>query len=111
MLSLCLTEPMLASTQTDLLLTKAEPIGDSGSTLLMVYIRDRKNCCGTAAEERGVRMCKRKTCADMEIHEERDGSGVRAETLYFTSILCFSKLDISFSMFSNHWLPFKKHDI
>ena len=58
-LPLCPTEPMPASSKTDLLLAKAEPISDSGSASVITYLRRKKKLLGqteTAAGERSENM-------------------------------------------------------
>jgi len=52
-LSLCPTEPVPASSKLDLLLAKAEPISDSGSTSGVTHLRrkkEKKKTCVTAIE-------------------------------------------------------------
>ncbi|GAB0210172.1 hypothetical protein GRJ2_003483000 [Grus japonensis] len=72
---------MPASSKTDPLLAKAEPISDSGSTSVITYLRRGKNCCTTAAAERGVRICERNNSADTKGSGGGGGGvpGTRAE--------------------------------
>jgi len=46
----CLIEPVPASSKTDLLLAKAEPLSDSGSASVITYVRRGKTCSEVAIE-------------------------------------------------------------
>ncbi|PKU39468.1 protein pxr1-like [Limosa lapponica baueri] len=74
-------EPTPASSKIDPLLTKAEPISDSGSASGITYLRWRKNAV-QQQPEREVRICERNSPADTKDSEEGAGGGapgVRAE--------------------------------
>ncbi|KAK4827185.1 hypothetical protein QYF61_015147 [Mycteria americana] len=49
-------EPMLASSKTDLMLTKAEPFTNGGSASVTTYLRRGGKNCTTAARERNEDM-------------------------------------------------------
>ena len=70
----CLTEPMPASSKTDPLLGKAEPISDSGSTSVITCLRKGKTAV-QLQPERGVRICERNNSADTKVSEEGGGRG------------------------------------
>ncbi|KAK4806767.1 hypothetical protein QYF61_005563 [Mycteria americana] len=68
---------MPASSKTDPLLAKAEPISDGGSASVITYLRKgEKNLCNTSSsQKRGVRICDRNNSADtkpMEVHGGAD---------------------------------------
>lgn len=68
---------MPASSQTGLLLTKAKPISDSGSTFLITYLRGGKKLLWNSSQERQLRICETNCTADMEVSEEGEGGGVQ----------------------------------
>ena len=45
----CWTEPVPAGSKMDLLVAKAEPVSDVGSTSVIPYLRKGKKCCVAAA--------------------------------------------------------------
>jgi len=55
-LPLCPKERMPAGSKMDLLLAKAKPISDGGSTSVITYLRRGKNCYTTAGGERSETM-------------------------------------------------------
>ena len=55
-LPLCPTEPVLASSKTDLLLAKAKPISDSGSSSGITYLRREKTAVKPQSRERSETM-------------------------------------------------------
>lgn len=46
----CQTEPVPDIFKVDTTLAKAEPISDSGSISVIMYLRKGKSCCATTAE-------------------------------------------------------------
>ncbi|GAB0186167.1 mitochondrial enolase superfamily member 1 [Grus japonensis] len=60
---------------TDLLLAKAEPISDSGSTFGITYLRGEKNHQEQLQPERGVRRFERNNSAGTKVSEEGGGGG------------------------------------
>jgi len=71
----CPTEPMLAGSKMDLLLAKAEPIGDGGSASGITVRKRGKNCCRTASGERSENVCERNNSADPKVSEKGVGGG------------------------------------
>ena len=48
----CLIKPVPAGSEMDLMLAKAKPISDGGSTSVITYLRKGKKNCGETAVER-----------------------------------------------------------
>ncbi|KAM9590913.1 uncharacterized protein ACIBXB_005945 [Morphnus guianensis] len=73
-------KPMPASSKTDPLLAKAEPISDSGSASVITYLRRGKKVAATQKlqPERGVRTCKRNNPADTKVSEGGGGGAPAA---------------------------------
>lgn len=72
----CLMEPVPGSSETDLLLAKAEPIRDGGCASGITYLRRKKQLCDSSCR-RGVRTCERNSPADIEV-----GAGGGEEVLH-----------------------------
>ncbi|GAB0207612.1 acid sphingomyelinase-like phosphodiesterase 3b [Grus japonensis] len=66
---------MPASSKTDLLLAKAEPISDSGSASGITYLRRGKKLLRKLQPERGVRICEKNNSVDTKVSEEGEGGG------------------------------------
>jgi len=74
---LCPTEPRPASSKMDLLLAKAEPISNGGSTSVIAYFRKGKNLLGnsSSSQKRGLRRFDRNNFADTKVSEEGERGG------------------------------------
>jgi len=72
----CLTEPMPASSKTDLTLAKAEAISDGASTSVVTNLRRKKTLRNdNLQQERGVRICERNNSADTKVSEAEGAGG------------------------------------
>ena len=75
-LSPCWTELVPAGSKIDLLLAKAEPISNGGSTSGITCLRRRKVTAQQQLQvKRGVRICERNNSADTKVSEEGGGGG------------------------------------
>ncbi|GAB0176463.1 epimerase family protein SDR39U1 [Grus japonensis] len=71
---------MPAGSKMDLLLAKAEPISDGGSTSGITSLRrGEKPTRSNFQPERGVRRCERNNSAGTQVNEEGGGGGAKAE--------------------------------
>ena len=87
-LSLCLTEPMPASSKLDPLLARAQSFSDGGNTSGITYLRGK--LLHNSGWKEGLRTCKRNNTADTRVNEEggEGGSpGTRAEIFQLQPVM------------------------
>ena len=72
---ICPRKPVPASSKTDLLLAKTEPISNGGNLSVITYLRMGKKLLRNSSWERGVRICERMNSTGTQLSEEGGGGG------------------------------------